>query len=123
MLKVVASWPDKRLNPNWKRSHHWTTYSHATKVQREEGWAIILEQLHGGVADVAALTKDGRIPLGFHFVPPDRRARDDDNLLGSLKALRDGMAKALDIDDSLFRIVTPTYGAPTKPGRVEITIG
>ncbi len=123
MLKVVASWPDKRLNPNWKRSHHWSRYSHQIKVQREEGSASVLEQLHGGRADVDALTKDGRIPLAIRFVPPNRIARDDDGMLGAIKALRDGMAQALGVDDSRFRVASLDIAAPEKPGCVEIMIG
>ena len=32
----------------------------------------------------------------------DRRARDDDNIIASFKAGRDGMAQALGIDDKRF---------------------
>lgn len=36
------------------------------------------------------------------FYPPDKRRRDDDGLLSSMKAARDGIADALGIDDHRF---------------------
>lgn len=44
-----------------------------------------------------------KIALWLDFVPPDRRHRDDDNLVASFKAGRDGIAMALGIDDKRFR--------------------
>jgi len=43
-----------------------------------------------------------RIALWLDFFPPDRRARDDDNIIASFKAGRDGLALALGIDDKRF---------------------
>jgi len=40
-----------------------------------------------------------RIALWLDVYPPDRRARDDDNIIASFKAGRDGLALALGIDD------------------------
>lgn len=42
------------------------------------------------------------IALWLTFYPPDRRSRDDDNLIASFKAGRDGLALALGIDDKRF---------------------
>lgn len=44
----------------------------------------------------------GRLHLWLDFYPPDRRHRDDDNLVASFKAGRDGVALALGIDDRRF---------------------
>lgn len=43
-----------------------------------------------------------RIALWLDFYPPDRRARDDDNMIASFKAGRDGIALALGINDKRF---------------------
>lgn len=43
-----------------------------------------------------------KIALWADFYPPDRRARDDDNMIASFKAGRDGIALALGIDDKRF---------------------
>jgi len=49
-----------------------------------------------------ALLPDGRLDLWVDFYPPDCRRRDDDGMLASFKAARDGLAQALGIDDSRF---------------------
>lgn len=38
------------------------------------------------------------------FYPPDRRYRDDDNMISAFKHGRDGVALALGVDDRRFRI-------------------
>ena len=45
---------------------------------------------------------EGRLHLWIDFYPPDRRARDDDNMIASFKSGRDGIADALGIDDKRF---------------------
>jgi crossover junction endodeoxyribonuclease RusA len=55
------------------------------------------------------------------FCPPDKRRRDRDNLIASMKAATDGIADALGTDDSKF-IVTYAMGSPVKGGSVEVTI-
>jgi hypothetical protein len=55
--------------------------------------------------------------------PPDRHARDDDNLAASCKAYRDGIAQALGCDDSLFDQQPIQWGEPVKGGRISILIG
>jgi crossover junction endodeoxyribonuclease RusA len=54
----------------------------------------------GGFADLP----EGTLALWLDFYPPDRRARDDDNIIAAFKAGRDGMAEALGINDRRFRV-------------------
>lgn len=60
---------------------------------------------------------DCPLPVKITFCPPDRHHRDDDNMIGSLKSGRDGMAAALRIDDRMLR---PAYhfADPKAPGCV-----
>lgn len=64
---------------------------------------------------------DEPIPMTVTFIPPDRRHRDDDGMIGSFKHARDGIADALGVNDRRFR---PTYvfAEPEKPGRVEVEV-
>ncbi len=64
---------------------------------------------------------DGLIPMTITFVPPDRRHRDDDGMIGAFKHARDGIADALGVDDRRFR---PQYvfADAEKPGRVVVEI-
>lgn len=66
---------------------------------------------------------DGSIGYRCTFFPPDRRARDEDNLIASLKSSLDGIAQALRIDDRCFHLLEPAVREPDRPhGRVEIDL-
>src|SRR3546814_8129920 len=60
---------------------------------------------------------DCPLPVKITFCPPDRRHRDDDNMIASFKSGRDGMCEALGINDRLLR---PEYhfSDPIKGGAV-----
>ena len=61
--------------------------------------------------------------MWIDFYPPDKRKRDDDGLLSSMKAARDGIADALGIDDSRF-VSHPFlhHDCVRKGGMVKITL-
>lgn len=92
---VVLPWPPAELNPN--KRIHWAVKAKAAKAYR---------------AACYLLTKQSKVSIGWtgdvhawiDFYPPDRRERDDDNMIGAFKAGRDGMAEALGVNDKLFRI-------------------
>lgn len=91
--EVIFGWPPKELNPNFRG--HWTVKNRATKAYKEACWALCKES--GMVAPDSK-----RIALWLDFYPPDKRHRDDDNMIASFKAGRDGLALALGIDDKRF---------------------
>lgn len=55
--------------------------------------------------------------------PPTRGRRDLDNAYAAMKPTLDGIAQALEIDDSLFRPVLLDWGEAKRPGKVILTIG
>lgn len=109
---ISLPWPAKELSPNYRSRSHWPRTRAIAKARRE-AWLLTLEAL-GCVAPGKLLT--------ITFNPPDRRRRDDDNMIASTKALRDGIADALGCDDHGFK---PEYrfGNPVKGGRVVVEIG
>jgi crossover junction endodeoxyribonuclease RusA len=58
---------------------------------------------NAGMSSATLLGAD-RAEVHLVFYPPDRRNRDDDNMLASMKAGLDGLADALKVDDSNFRV-------------------
>lgn len=63
------------------------------------------------------------IPIRIDFYPPDRRIRDDDNLIASFKSGRDGLALAWGIDDHRIRVAgARLHETPTPNGCVRITV-
>lgn len=116
---IELPWPDKRLSPNARL--HWRPKADAKEIARNVGKTLTWAALGVGVREVRArFAKDGPIPLTITFYPPDNRHRDDDNMVGSFKSYRDGIADALGVNDRRFRPVY-VFAEPCKPGRVEVT--
>ena len=111
-FEVVLPWPSRALSPNARG--HWSQRSRAAKAYRMQ--CFLFAKKAGLVAPA------GRILLQLEFLPPNARRRDDDNLLASFKAGRDGLADALGIDDSLF-VSQVQIGEVHRPGgAVRVTL-
>jgi crossover junction endodeoxyribonuclease RusA len=67
------------------------------------------------------LPADGPVALTWTLCPPNKRARDMDNVIASLKHAQDGVALAWGVNDARFR---PTYqwGEPVRGGAVVVEI-
>lgn len=100
-ISIRLPWPDPALFPNRKSGRHWAA-TFKQKVSAREGGFWAAKQAAGG----AKLLKGRRYPVSIVFEARDKRKRDLDGLLGSLKHSLDGIALALGIDDSQFRPVT-----------------
>ena len=118
MIRIVLPWPDKALSPN---AHlHWAPKSLAKKKARTDACYATYEAINGGLREARqAFAGTASIPLTVTFYPPDNRRRDDDNMVGSFKASRDGIADALGVDDRRFR---PHYffEDAAKPGWIAV---
>lgn len=114
---ISLPWPDKRLSPN-ARLHWKAKVGPRQDARRRAGWLTVAAAGYWTVKD-ALKASEGPIPVRITFYPPDKRHRDDDNMIASFKAWRDGVADALGVDDRRFR---PHYffADPAKPGRVEV---
>lgn len=112
---LVLPWPDRVLHPNARP--HFIVLAKARKAARAYAACAAKNAWSG-----RNFPETGRLHLWIDFYPPDKRRRDDDGLLSSMKAARDGIADALGIDDSRFvshpYIKDQTY----KGGKVEIRI-
>lgn len=114
--ELELPWPPRQLSPNARG--HWAVTAKAKKAYRARCAAI------GRQAGVGVLLT-GRERLAVHlaFFPPDRRPRDWDNLLASMKAGLDGLADAMEIDDSRWRLSFEVEGQVVKGGVVLVTLG
>lgn len=96
MTEIVFPWPPKELSPNARV--HWATRAKAAKTYRA---LCVIAARNAGIGKIEW---SGQIHLWITFYPPDRRHRDDDNMIASFKHGRDGLAAALGVDDKRFRI-------------------
>jgi crossover junction endodeoxyribonuclease RusA len=118
-FSVTLPWPDPALNPNRKNGKRWTSV-HALKVRAKTDahYLTMAAMADLGIPDLGA-----QIPLTLTFHAPDRRARDADNLLAQSKALLDGFANALGVDDSRFEPITIRRVIGKKPGALVVEVG
>lgn len=118
MIELELPWPAKEVWPNYRQSHHWSSFTKARKAQREYAHWWTLKHLTDGQKDHLP----DRIQIHVEFYPPDRRNRDDDGCIGAFKSARDGIADALAVDDKRFK---PVYWfmEPEKPGKIVVKIG
>lgn len=101
---ITLPWPLAALSPN-ARARDWRPHARAKKEYRA---ACHVQALREGAQSVAGLVAaEGEIEVQLRFVPPDRRRRDHDNLVASMKAGLDGVADALGVNDSRFRLRPP----------------
>lgn len=118
---ISLPWPDRRLSPNARL--HWRPKAAVTAKARADAHFLALEAAGYSLGTIRAeLAGDAPIPLAVTFYPPDRRHRDDDGMVSSFKAARDGIADAFHVNDRRFR---PEYrfAEPRKPGKIEVTVG
>jgi crossover junction endodeoxyribonuclease RusA len=115
-LLIELGWPAKALSPNAR--DHFMTVSRFKKASKDTAyWAT------KAVIGHATFPHDGKSPVPFVITayPPDKRSRDDDNLIAQTKSARDGIAMALGIDDKFFA-TRVQWAEPVRNGKVVIRI-
>lgn len=110
---IFLPWPDKRLSPNARV--HWSSLARAKKAAKRTAYYTTLE------AGIGKIDADS-LSVKYSFFPPDRRARDADNILSSCKAYQDGIAQAIGIDDSKFEITIAPRGPVERAGMVKVEL-
>lgn len=113
-VRIELDWPHKNLSPNarvdWRVKHR-----AANSARHRAGWATVDAVGRDRLAE-------GPLRVTTTFFPPDRRARDEDNLKASMKAIYDGIADGIGVDDKWFRHQPVVIGEPVKGGRVVVEI-
>lgn len=114
MLTLTLPWPPRELNPNTRHAH-WSKL--ATAKRRYRAACAIAARSQG-----AARIEAGELAVSLLFVPPDRRARDLDNMLASAKALIDGLADVLGVDDSKWALTVSKSSDAQAGGFVRVEV-
>lgn len=112
MTEIVLPWPPAELSPNSRT--HWAIKNRAAQLLKHDCWALTK-------ASGAKVEHDDKIPLRMTFRPPSKHRHDMDNCLARCKALLDGVALALGVDDSRFFLMLE-IGEPLKGGAVIIKL-
>lgn len=112
-VSLFLPWPDKKLSPNARV--HWAALAKAKKRARTDAYYLALE--------AGYLEQDAEsVKVKYTFFPPDRRERDLDNLVASIKAAQDGIADAIGIDDGKWITTYEIAGPVEKHGMIKVEI-
>lgn len=109
---VSFPWPHRNLSPNARA--HWAEKAKRAKAYRT---GVAWEAQAAGLRAIEA----ERVHVAVEFMPPDRRARDLDNMLATIKPGLDGIADVIGVDDSKWTLAIKR-GDPVKRGRVVVCI-
>lgn len=113
MLTLTLPWPPRELSPNVRQ--HWSKLAQAKRRYRA---ACYLAAKSQGARELDA----EQLAVRMRFVPPDRRARDLDNLIASMKAGLDGLADAIGVDDSCFTLAAELASGEGRCGFVQVAV-
>lgn len=112
MTAFVFDYPFRELSPNYHA--HWSKKEHARKA------AILIGK--NAAQHHPPLDADGEYRITISVYPPDKRRRDLDNIIASMKPYIDGLCFGLGIDDSTIKDVSAELGEVIKGGAVIVDI-
>lgn len=118
-LIIRLPFPDKKLMPNRKNGKAWTSTVATKDGQKQDAYILTIDAAH----KAGPQAWPERIPLSLLYLSPDKRHRDLDNLLAASKALIDGMAQALGVDDKRFRPILIDSVLGPKEGALIAAVG
>lgn len=116
MLTVSLPWPVAALSPNSR--DRWGTIK-AKKSAKNYAWAVTKAAMPA--LGVGYRSWAGPIAVHIEFIPAMDRNRDEDNFVAAMKASLDGIASALGVDDSTFRL-THEFLPKEAKSRVDVTL-
>lgn len=117
-MTITLPLPARELSPNWRG--HWATKARAVQRYRMHAWAVARATAPGPLGPMPEWV---RATAHTTFYLPDRRRRDRDNLMASLKACWDGLVDARVLaDDAGLIQMPPVLAVDRDRPRVEITL-
>ncbi len=110
-MQTKLPWPAKELSPNSRV--HWAQLGAKKAAYRHDCYTIARGD---GILKCSAK----KAHLTITFYPPDKRGRDLDNMLASIKSGLDGLADAMGMDDRHWTLTLAV--AESIGGYVHISI-
>ena len=94
-MRFVLPWPPMELSPNSRM--HWAALAKAKKAYRQ---ACAWQAKAQGAQKIEAES----LSVTVEFHQPDKRRRDYDNMVASIKSGLDGVADAIGVPDDRWRV-------------------
>jgi crossover junction endodeoxyribonuclease RusA len=93
---IILPWPTANLSPN-SRAHYMIRHKEKKAYRQACAWQAKSQGLGRDWSDE-------KISVHLTFFPPDKRQRDHDNMIASMKAGIDGLADVMGVNDHRFVI-------------------
>lgn len=113
-LSIILPWPDSKLSPN-SRVHYRVKMGIKAKAREEGAWIAMSETR-------PLFKKNARLQMQLIIHPPDKRGRDMDNILASLKSSLDGVFDGINYNDKQVRRIVLDYADVVPWGKIEVCI-
>jgi crossover junction endodeoxyribonuclease RusA len=117
---IKLPYPPSALNPN--KRLHWAVKRKHTQAYRQKCMLMVWNQIGCQQLREFVIGYIGDFKVSITFHKPDNRKRDDDNIIASFKAGRDGVADALSVDDNRFEVSYKVSKENVKGGLVVIEV-
>ena len=101
-IVVTLPWPPQELKPNWRG--HWAPKARKVKRYRKDAYLLTKQ-----ATPLQFFAYRGKVEIQCEFCAPDRRQRDEDNLVAAMKSGFDGIADRLGINDRKFHYLEHEY--------------
>jgi crossover junction endodeoxyribonuclease RusA len=112
-LTINLLWPYPSLSPNARV--HWRRVAEVKKIAKRDAFYVAKAARRDKIAAEGVTAR-------VTFFPPDRRHRDMDNMIASMKAAFDGVSEAIGVDDSKWSLQLAPVGEVVKHGRVQVEL-
>lgn len=110
---IQLPWPSRSLSPNARA--HWRRVAEIKKLAKRDAFYATRSIRREAI-------EADRLTAKVTFSPPDRRSRDLDNMIASMKAAFDGIAQAVGVDDSKWHLRIAPVADPVKGGKVLVEL-
>ena len=120
-FRIDLPWPHRGLSPNARLNR----YAKATLFKTTKTVAYVQtkkQMADQGFLGKAELKPDGLVNIQLVFTPPINRYRDEDNMLANCKAVLDGVAQAIGVNDHYFHFLEQIWLKPKHPGALKLLI-
>ena len=114
VLLPVRTWSELNLRTHWRQR------ARRVAGQREAALLLVRAGLRGSSLRAGVRSRDQALRIRLTRIAP--RGLDSDNLAGALKAVRDGVADALGMDDGDARLTWLYAQRRGRPGEYAVLV-
>lgn len=119
-ISIDLPWPSRVLSPNARPNRYYK--AQVFKQTRLGVKAITLNRMRSEGIKSIEPKGDGLLNIQLVLTPPINRQRDEDNMVANCKAVFDGIAEAVKVNDHFFHLREQVWNKAKSPGKLQVII-